>query len=367
MRKLRLLAVIIVLAVGVMTQLTASAQEDYSYLGLDELEDSVPESASQVMGDVEIDGDLDTGSLIKDILDSAANALWGIVKEAAGGAVTVLAAAALCSIVSGIAPPGTTLGNAITLAGVAVISAASISGVGSLISIVSETMNETNAFSKSLLPVLASASAITGAAASAAAKYAVATMFLDLLVTVGERVVLPLIYMYLAASIASSAFGGGLSGAVKFISKAVKFMLTAIAIAFTLFLTISGLITSSADAAAVKVTQTAISALLPVVGGMVSDAADAVASGVSVIKSAAGAFGVLTVCAMCIIPFLRLAVNCAAYRIASALAEPVADSRLAGLIDSVSNVCGMALGLSGTCTIILLISVISVTRAVTGI
>ncbi len=365
--KKRLICFSAILFFGAVTITSASAADAEQMVpGIEELEENLPDGADEILGEVSIDGDMDTGRILGNILDSALGALGGIFKEAAGGAVAVLAAASLCSIGTSLAPPGTRVGDAISLAGVAVISAAAVSGTGSLISMASETMTETNAFSKALLPVLTSASAITGSAASAAAKYAASALFLDLLVTIGEKVILPLIYMYLAAAIASAAFGGSLSSVVRLIAGVVKFLLTAIAIIFTLFLTISGLVASTADAAAVKITKTAISTLLPVVGGMVSDAAEAVASSVAVIKSAAGVFGVLAVCAMCAIPFLKLAVNCIIFRLASALAEPVSDGRLTGLIGSVSSACGMALGLAGTSAIMLLISVLSVTRAVTG-
>ena len=347
--------------------MASSKVDEDDYLGVEELEKNVPESASSMLEGVDIDESLDAGGAIGNILGKAVGQIGEILRSTASGAVGVLAATALCSIASGIYSQSSKMSDAINLVGVVVIAVSSISGIDSLISVASETINETGAFSKILLPVLASASAITGSAASSAAKYAASILFIDLLMTIGERIVLPLIYMYVGVSVASAAFGGNIGGIAKLIAKTVKLILTAIAIAFTIYLTVTGLVASSADAATVKVTKTAISTFLPVVGSLISDAADAVASGVSVVKSAAGAFGVLVVCAVCAVPFLRLAISCLMYRAAAALAEPVADSRLSGLIESISNACGMALGLAGTSAVMLLISIISVTKAVTGL
>ncbi len=341
--------------------------DENEYLDVDELEKNVPESAADMLEGVDIDENLNTGGAIGTIIGKAVGQLGKIIRSTATGAVGVLAAAALCSIATGIYSQNSRISDVINLVGVAIISISSISGINSLVSVASDTINETGAFSKILLPVLASASAITGSAAASAAKYAASVMFIDLLITVGERIVLPLIYMYLGVSVASAAFGGSIGGIAKLIAKTVKLILMAIAIAFTIYLTVTGLVASSADAATVKVTKTAISTFLPVVGSLISDAADAVASGVSVVKSAAGAFGVLVVIAVCAVPFLRLAIGCLMYRAAAALSEPVSDGRISGLIESISNACGMALGLAGTCAVMLLISIISVTKAVAGL
>ncbi|MGM9521649.1 MAG: hypothetical protein ACI3VB_04140 [Oscillospiraceae bacterium] len=345
---------------------TAYAAEEYTYLEIDSLEEGVPDSAGDYLKDVDISAGIDADGTLKKIADDVAGSIGDIVRSSASNAMLVLAAAMLCAAVGSICPKGTGGTDYITLAGVLAVAAASVSGVHSLVGAASDTMEELGAFSKLLLPVLASASAVTGSAASAAAKYAAAALFLDVLMTVGQKLVLPMIYMYLAVSVGSAAFGGRLSGVQKLISRAIKLILTVLSISFTAYLMITGLVASSADAAAVKLTKTVISTLLPVVGSMVADAADTVASGVQVLKSAVGVFGMLVVISVCAVPFLRLAVNSIMFRAAAALSETVSDSTLSGLMDSVSTAYGMALGLVGTEAVMLLVSVISVLKAVTG-
>ncbi len=67
--------------------------------------------------------------------------------------------------------------------------------------------------------------------------------------------------------------------------------MTGMTISFTAYIGMTGVITSSTDAAAVKTVRTVISTVLPVVGGMISDASGSVLAAAGVIRSCAGAFG----------------------------------------------------------------------------
>ncbi len=360
------LCTVLLLGVLLTPSLTASAAgTDVPDLGMEAVEEGVPESAKELMEGADLSPSLDAGETLRGVLRNAAGYLKDIVRRAAGEAVVVLAAAMLCAAASSMEPGGKSA-ELINFAGVFAIGAATVNGVGSLVELATETMGDLSAFSKLLLPALCSASAASGAVSASAARYAVAALFLDVLVTLGERVVLPVIYMFLACSIASAAFGG-LGGVAALLGKAVRLSLTAITIAFTVFLTVSGLIASAADATAVRITRTALAAAVPIVGGMAADATDAVVSGVALLRNAAGAFGAVTVVAVCAMPFLRLSVRSVLFRLSAALAETVADRRLSGLIGSVSACYSMVLGLTGTCALMLFISIVSVTGAVTGV
>lgn len=360
-RKIALFALAL-LAAAVFTATGARAAER-DMLGIDRLEGELPEGAGALSGE-SVDGSFDAGGAMQRVAAGAVEALGGIVRGAARSAALVLAAALLTSAAGSFAPKASAGINYINLVGALVISVSCLDGVRTLVGEAVTAINELSDFSKLILPTLASASAVTGAAASGAARYAAASLFLDILMTLGQRVVVPLIYMYAASSCASAAFGGELGGITKLIAQTVKLLLTFIAISFTVYINSTALIASSADASAVKVTKTAISTLLPVVGGMVSDAADAVASGVGVLRAAAGAFGSVAVVAICAVPFLKLAVGSLMFKAAAALAETLTDTPLTKLIDSISTAYGMLLGLAGTIAVMLFISIISASKAV---
>ena len=79
----------------------------------------------------------------------------------------------------------------------------------------------------------------------------------------------------------------------------IVFLLTAGLLAFVGYLTASGAIAGSADAAAVKAAKMTISRAIPVVGGILSDAAETVLAGAGVLRGTVGVVGMLVVLAIC--------------------------------------------------------------------
>lgn len=334
-------------------------------LDIKRLEESLPESADEILGGITVMGSTDPESGFERLYEKAADELGGIVSGALKSAAAIMAVAVFCATASAFCGPGKET-DYIALAGVLAISAVVFGDIHSFIGLGREVIDELNTFSHVLLPTLVSAAAGSGAVTSAAAKYAATALFMDILITVGSGVVMPLIYAYIAASAARAAFGGAaLEGAVNLIKWIITALLTVMMLAFTLYLTLTGIISGTADAAAVKLTKTVISTTLPVVGGIVSDAAGTIVSGMAMLKNAVGIFGLLAVCAVCLIPFLQLGIHYLIYKAAAALTDAIADARISKFVGAVGTAFGMTLGLSGAAAMMLFFSVISVLKAVT--
>ena len=122
----------------------------------------------------------------------------------------------------------------------------------------------------------------------------------------------------------------------------------------------------SADAAAAKAVKTAVSAALPVVGSIVADAASTVTSSAAILRSGIGIVGVVSVAAVCVTPYLQLAVHYVLYKLAAGIAESFADKRVGRLIDGFADVYGFLLGMVGVASLILFLSIVSSMKAVTG-
>lgn len=74
--------------------------------------------------------------------------------------------------------------------------------------------------------------------------------------------------------------------------------------------------------------------------------------------------GMLVVLAICLTPFLQLALHYLAYKLAAALAGTVDHSRLGALMDSIGGAFGLLLGMTGSCALMLLLSIVSAVSAV---
>ena len=143
-------------------------------------------------------------------------------------------------------------------------------------------------------------------------------------------------------------------------------ILSAVLLAFVGYLSMSGAVAGSADAAAVKTAKLAISRTIPVVGGILADAAESVLAGAGILRGTVGVVGLLTVLAICIGPFLQLGFHYLTYKLAAALTGTVADTRLSGLLDQIGGAFGLVLGMTGACALLLLISLVSAVTAVTA-
>lgn len=98
-----------------------------------------------------------------------------------------------------------------------------------------------------------------------------------------------------------------------------------------------GVMGPARDGLSVRAARYAVDNLLPVVGGDVADAMDAMISGALLVRRAAGVTGVVVMLAVCIRPVVRLALGMLACRLAAALTEPVADGPLRECVDQMGQ------------------------------
>ena len=356
--KLRKTAIAIA-ALALLT-LTAAVRAE----GLDDVVSAAPEAAREAASEIE-SGNFDLGAILGDIVVKAFFGGEDPIKGAIKNAAAVFAASLLTALCAAFTGEGGGI-NASRLAGVLAVTAAAVGGMGSMIGSCERAMDELCAFSAALLPTMASASAVTGTAVSSAANFAAASLFMALMTSLTKSVIVPLVYAFVAASAASAAFGGMISSAVKLIKWAINTLLIVIATAFTLYLTITGAISARVDAAAVKLTRTAIGNLVPVVGRIIADASESVAAGLDALRSAAGVIGMIAIIAIAAGPVIKAAANHLAFKAAAALSEPIAGKEISALIGDIGTAMGFSMGTVGLCSAMLLVSV-TVTLRATGV
>ena len=133
---------------------------------------------------------------------------------------------------------------------------------------------------------------------------------------------------------------------------------------FAAYVAVTGVVSGSADSAAVKAAKLALSSVVPVVGSVIADASETVLVSASILRSSVGVVGLLGVCAVCIAPFLRLGIHYLTLKITSALAAVLDDSSAAEMIESTAGVMGMILGMVGTSALFNLIACVCFMKAV---
>ena len=279
----------------------------------------------------------------------------------------LLAVAVFCGLAEGVYAGKREGGlQAVQMAGALAVTALSVSDMQTMIGLGRQTIEQMDGFAGLLLPVVAVLTAATGAATGAAVRQGATVLFSDLLIGAIDTLLVPIVYAYVAVCAAHAAVGNeGLKKLASVLKWVVTSLLTAVLLAFVGYLTASGAIAGSADAAAIKTAKMAISRAVPVVGGILADAAETVLVGAGVLRGTVGIVGMLGVLAICLIPFLQLAFHYLTYKLAAALIGAVSDKRLSDLLDSIGGAFGIVLGMTGACALMLLVSLASAVKAVT--
>ena len=96
-------------------------------------------------------------------------------------------------------------------------------------------------------------------------------------------------------------------------------------------LRMTGAAAGAADAMTVQMTRSAIATAVPVVGSIISEATGTVLAGAGVLKNAVGIFGMLAVLAICLTPFLNMAVQYLLYKVTAFLAGTAGNGTLVEL------------------------------------
>jgi len=273
----------------------------------------------------------------------------------------IMAGVVLLGVAESAAPAGKdTLGQYVSITGALWITAVSAGNLNALIGLGQQTIVDLSQLSKALLPVLAAAEAASGGVTAASARQVAAVFFSDILLTAIERVLLPAVYLYIGTAAAGAVLEGELMERVgSLLKKLIGWALGGLLTLFTAFLTISGAVAGTADAQAVKVAKAAVSAAVPVVGGILSEAAESVLAGAGLLRGMAGTLGTLALLGACLTPFLHLGCQYLFYQAASLVSAAAGPGKLTKLISMLGDAFALVLAMTGAAAVVLLISLLS--------
>lgn len=331
----------------------SQAKEDFSTFEVEGLEEVYEEMESY---GISPNDDLNKG--LKTIAEQGFSLVSVFLRTGIQTAVMLLAVVLFCGLAEGINVDHKV--PTVMVVGALAVTALSIGEVGTMIYLGQETIGKMSAFSAGLLPVMTILTTATGGMTAGVLRQAATVLFSGLLISIIHKILLPLVYAYLALCCANAAVGNdALKKVADLIKSTVIWFLTSFLLFFVGYLTVSGTIAGSADLVAIRTTKLALSRAVPVVGGILSDAAETVLVGASVLRGTVGMAGMLAVLAICTAPFLELGIHYLTYKITAALASTVANPRLSNLIEHISSAFGLILGMTGACALLLLVSLIS--------
>lgn len=273
----------------------------------------------------------------------------------------IMAGVVLLGAVESAAPAGKdTINKYVSITGALWVTAVSSGDLTSLIGMGQKTIQDMSLLSKALLPALAAAEAASGGVTSAAVKQTAAAFFASLLMHMIECLLMPMVYLYIGTAAAGAVLEGEVLDRIgALLKKAVGWILSGLLVLFTTYLTISGAIAGAADAQTVRLTKSAVSAAIPVVGGILSDAAETVLAGAGLLRGMVGSFGTLAILGCCLLPVLRLGCQYMLYQGATLVAAAAGPRKLSRLLGMLADAFGLTLAMTAASAALLMIAVIS--------
>lgn len=318
----------------------------------------VPAEVSEVFPEKTESFGQDLLELMKNILLQADSSL----AEAQKTCICLIAAVLIVSILQTFEGPVKTASG---IAGTLAIATILLKNTKVMFGLAADTIAKIGDYGKLLLPVMTSAMAAQGQVTSAAAIYTGSVFFISLLSGLIAECLLPMVYFFLALTTASSATGEGILKNLAGMTKGlIGWMLKTALILFTSYMSITGIVSGTTDAAALKAAKVTISTVVPVVGGILSDASESVLVSAGLVKNAAGTYGLLALLAIFLGPFFRIGVQYLTLKLTAAICSIFGSKQMSELTADFSSGLGLLLGMTGAVCTMYLISTVCFMKGV---
>ena len=300
--------------------------------------------------------------------------LWHVVRacitqfspaltQASQVCLKAMAAVLLCAMVTTIA--GKEPSFSTRLAGVAAVGTILLEPSAAFLELGIETVRSLSEYGKLLLPVMTGALAAQGGGGTAAALYGATVFFDSMLSSAVCTIMVPLLYLFLALAVGFAATCEPILGKFRDLIKwGMQWILKLSLYLFTGFLTVTGVVSGNADAAALKAAKITISGAVPVVGGILADASEAVLVGVGVVRSSIGIYGLLTVSALFLSPFVKMGAQYLMMKLTAGICGSLAKNGGGALVQDFSTAMGLMLAATATQTVLLMISTVCLMKGV---
>lgn len=306
--------------------------------------------ARQILGDISLTDCTDLGTIFCTIWENSRQATAGLIKSALFTVSKTAVVMILCGCVSGFSSNTKMPSVILTMAGALGITAAISGDLTGMLSLCTTTAEELSVFSGSMIPVVLTAVTLCGAPTSGAMSCAATVFALNFCITLITSVLIPAVSAYIVMITVNAALGNGmLTRLAEFVRWAVSGILKILMTIFIGYVTVFGAVGRSIDSATVRAAKFAMSGTIPVVGGILSNAAETVLSSAVVLKNSVGIFGMVCAASICLFPFLRIGLNYLLFRTGTAILSPICPPSLLGLMDGITNSFRLILGMLGSC------------------
>ncbi|MFA6859844.1 MAG: stage III sporulation protein AE [Clostridia bacterium] len=212
--------------------------------------------------------------------------------------------------------------------------------VRQMIGMTTSTLNLLKEEMDAIFPILLTLMTTIGGSVSVSVYQPMVAVLSGGIVQIGTSVLMPIFIFILIFSVLSNLSSSfKFEKFVSFFSSCFKWILGTSFTIFIAFLSIQGITASSLDGVSIRTAKFAIRSYIPIVGGYLSDGFNVIMASSVLIKNAVGAAGLMLLFATIAVPIIKILIFSLSMHLASAILEPLADSRTANFVHTVAKTC----------------------------
>ena len=231
-----------------------------------------------------------------------------------------------------------------------------MSNFSEVIQTVRDTANNLVGFMNSLIPILILLMLFTGSITTSTIMEPLILFIINFIGTLIQNLLIPITLIVAVLSIVSKISDKvQIDNLSKFMKSGVVWILGIVLTVFVGVLSLEGNLSSSIDGVTAKTAKTVVSTAIPVVGKILGDAVDSVLGCGVVLKNAVGFVGVIIIIGICIMPILKLGILTIAYKLTSAVSEPIADGKIVKLLDQIGDIFKILLAILTSLSVLVIV------------
>lgn len=238
-----------------------------------------------------------------------------------------------------------------------------MSNFSEIIKLVKDTANDLVGFINVLIPLLLTLLVYTGNITTSTVIEPIVLAISDFVGNIIADVLIPIVLIIVTFSIVSKVSERvQVEKLSKFLKSGVVWFLGIVLTVFVGVVSLEGTLSSSVDGVTAKTAKAAVSTVIPVVGKILGDVVDSVLGCGVILKNAVGFVGVIVILSICIMPIIKIGTLSIIYSLASAVVQPIADEKIVKLLDEMSGVFKLLLGILCALSVILIIGITMVVK-----
>lgn len=317
--------------------------------------DFFPELNSQNLVD-----ELTNGTKIdsKNLVNKIINIFIGKIKENAKIIFSIIAVSILCSILKNIQSSfGGNVSEIAFYVCYLFIIILIIASYTDIVSLCKDTITKLNDFMNMLIPLVLGLLVANGSIVSVSILQPILLVMTSTINVIVANVILPIIFistmMNLIGNISENI---KVSKIPKLLQKTCLWCLEFILIIFIGILSIEGTLGANVDGVTAKAAKSIVSTVIPVVGKALSDATDSILGATLITRNAVGIVGMIAIISIVLNPLISALIMMITYNVASALIEPIVDSRISKCMSGMGDSIKIVFALMATVCMLFIIS-----------